>query len=70
MPEGEKAPNFLQKERTLTGLSPVLQEKVRLKFLDSFDEAKQMAKAKDLKMKFQSNFGRRENPSYIHEQPL
>ena len=54
LPEGEKAPNFLQKERFLAGLSPVLQEKVRSKFPDSFDEARQMAKAKDRKMLFQS----------------
>ena len=29
LPEGERAPNFLQKERFLAGLSPVLQEKVK-----------------------------------------
>ena len=52
LPEGERAPNFLQKERFLAGLSPVLQEKVRGKFLNNFDEAKQWAKEKDPKLQF------------------
>ena len=30
--EGERAPNFLQKERFLAGLNTLLQEKVRAKF--------------------------------------
>ena len=38
--EGERAPNFLQKERFLAGLTSLLQEKVRGKFLETFDEAK------------------------------
>ena len=50
LPEGEKAPNFLQKERFLAGLFLVLQEKVRGKFPENFDEAKQLAKAKDCKL--------------------
>ena len=50
LPEGEKAPNFLQKERFLAGLSLVLQEKLRGKFVENFDEAKQWAKAKDCKL--------------------
>ena len=52
LPKGERAPNFLQKERFLAGLSPVLQEKVRSKFPESFDEAKQWDKAKDRKLQF------------------
>lgn len=43
---------FLQKKRFLAGLSPVLQEKVRSKFLENFDEAKQLAKAKECKILF------------------
>ena len=61
LPKGEKAPNFLQKERFLAGLSPVLQEKVRSKFPDSFDEARQIVKAKNHKMLFQSSYGRRDH---------
>ena len=38
--EGERAPNFLQKERLLAGLNSLLQEKVRGKFLEIFDEAR------------------------------
>ena len=45
--EGERAPNFLQKERFLAGLNPLLQEKVQGKFLEKFDEARQWARAKD-----------------------
>ena len=40
LPEGERAPNFLQKERFLVDLSLVLQFKVRGKFLENFEEAK------------------------------
>ena len=32
LPKGERAPNFLQKERFLAGLSLMLQDKVRRKF--------------------------------------
>ena len=45
--EGERAPNFLQKERFLAGLNPLLQEKVRGKFPETFDEVRQWARAKD-----------------------
>ena len=69
LPEGERAPNFLQKERFLAGLSPVLQEKVRGKFPENFDEAKQWAKAKDRKLQFQANMVRREHQPLIDEQP-
>ena len=45
--EGERAPNFLKKENFLVGLNPLLQEKVRGKFPKTFDEARQLARAKD-----------------------
>ncbi|MCO5559069.1 hypothetical protein L7F22_012661 [Adiantum nelumboides] len=32
IPEGERAPNFLQKERFLVGLTPILRDKVKCKF--------------------------------------
>ena len=70
LPEGERVPSFLQKERFLAGLSSVLQEKVRSKFPKNFDEAMQMARAKDRKMQFQLNFGRRDHPHCVHELPL
>ena len=56
LPEGERAPNFLQKERFLAGLSPLLQEKVRGKFPENFEEAMHWAKTKDRKLQFQSGF--------------
>ena len=52
LPEGERVPNFLQKERFLAGLSPILQEKVRGKFLENFNKSRQWAKAKDRKLQF------------------
>ena len=58
--EGEQAPNFLQKERFLAGLNSLLQEKVRAKFLETFEEARQVARAKDRKLQFQANRARRE----------
>ena len=69
LPEGEKTPSFLQKERFLAGLSPILQEKVRAKFPEGFEDAKEKAKAKDHKMLFQAGYGRREPPHNIHEPP-
>ena len=50
--EGERAPNFLQKERFLAGLNPLLQEKVQAKFPETFDEARQWARVKDRKLQF------------------
>ena len=38
--EGERAPNFLQKERFLAGLNPLLHEKVWGKFPETFDKAR------------------------------
>ena len=48
--EGERAPNFLQKERFLAGINPLLQEKMRGKFPETFEIAKQLARAKDQKL--------------------
>ena len=42
---------------------------MRGKFLKSFDEAKQWAKAKDHKLHFQANLVRREHQPLIDEQP-
>ena len=47
LPEGERAPNFLQKEKFLAGLAPSLQEKVKEKFPEDFEEAMQIARLKD-----------------------
>ena len=58
--EGERAPNFLQKERFLAGLNALLQEKVRAKFPETFKDARQVARAKDQKLQFQANRARRE----------
>ena len=52
LPEGERAPNFIQKERFLAGLSPTLQEKVKGKFPESFEEAIQLARLKNYKLQF------------------
>ncbi|MCO5601673.1 hypothetical protein L7F22_055796 [Adiantum nelumboides] len=48
--EGERAPNFLQKERFLAGLTPILREKVKCKFPGSFKEALTWARLKDRKL--------------------
>ncbi|MCO5610922.1 hypothetical protein L7F22_065166 [Adiantum nelumboides] len=53
LPEGERAPNFLQKERFLAGLASVLREKVKCKFPDSFEDALTWARLKDRKLQFQ-----------------
>ena len=50
LPEGEGAPDFLKKEKFLAELSPSLQEKVKGKFPESFDEAMQWARLKDRKL--------------------
>ena len=44
----------------MAGLSRVLQEKIRLKFPDDFEEAKKMAKTKDRKIHLQAYYERRE----------
>ena len=69
LPEGERALNFLQKERFLADLSPVLQEKVKGKFPESFQEAIHWDKAKDRKLQFQSGLLRRELQPLTNEQP-
>ncbi|MCO5590748.1 hypothetical protein L7F22_044723 [Adiantum nelumboides] len=53
LPEGERAPNFLQKERFLAGLALVLREKVKCKFPDLFEVALTWARLKDRKIQFQ-----------------
>ncbi|MCO5588998.1 hypothetical protein L7F22_042962 [Adiantum nelumboides] len=54
--EGEKATNFLEKERFLVEITPILQEKVRCKFLESFKEALTWARLKDRKLQFQRSW--------------
>ena len=66
--EGERAPNFLQKERFLAGLNPLLQEKVRGKFPETFNKARQWARAKYWKLHFQANRARRELQPPLDEQ--
>ncbi|MCO5549332.1 hypothetical protein L7F22_002801 [Adiantum nelumboides] len=56
LPKGEKAPNFLQKERFLAGLTPILREKVKCKFPESFKEALTWARLKDRKLQFQRSW--------------
>ncbi|MCO5551799.1 hypothetical protein L7F22_005301 [Adiantum nelumboides] len=56
LPEGERAPNFLQKERFLAGLTPILREKVKCKFPESFKEALTWARIKDRKLQFQRSW--------------
>ncbi|MCO5603765.1 hypothetical protein L7F22_057917 [Adiantum nelumboides] len=56
LPKGEKAPNFLQKERFLAGLTPILREKVKCKFPKSFKEALTWARLKDRKLQFQRSW--------------
>ena len=66
--EGKRAPNFLQKERFLARFNPLLQEKVQAKFPETFDEARQWARAKDPKLQFQANKARRELQPPVDEQ--
>ena len=66
--EGERAPNFLQKEKFLARLNPLLQEKVWGKFLETFDKEGQLARAKDQKLQFQANRARRELQPPLDEQ--
>ena len=62
LPEGEGVPDFLKKEKFLAGLSPSLQEKVKGKFPENFEEAMQWARLKDQKLQFQTHVMRRESP--------
>ena len=62
LPEGEGAPDFLKKEKFLAGgLSPSLQEKVKGKFPENFEEAMQWARLKDRKLQFHAHVMRRES---------
>ncbi|MCO5600477.1 hypothetical protein L7F22_054590 [Adiantum nelumboides] len=60
--EGERAPNFLKKEKFLAGLFPDLQEKVKGKFPKTFEEALQIARVKDRKLEYQAHTSRVEHP--------
>ncbi|MCO5571568.1 hypothetical protein L7F22_025312 [Adiantum nelumboides] len=60
--EGERAPNFLKKEKFLAGLFPDLQEKVKGKFPETFEEALQIARVKDRKLEYQAHMSRVEHP--------
>ena len=62
LPEGEGVPDFLKKEKFLVGLSPSLQEKVKGKFPESFEESMQWARLKDQKLQFQAHVMRRDSP--------
>ena len=50
LPRGQQALKFLKKGEFLGGLFPVLQEKVRGKFPNTFEEALTYAKEKDRKL--------------------
>ncbi|MCO5561329.1 hypothetical protein L7F22_014950 [Adiantum nelumboides] len=52
--EGERAPECLKKDCFLAGLYPILREKVKVKFPDTFEKAMAYAKEKDRKLKFQA----------------
>ncbi|MCO5566872.1 hypothetical protein L7F22_020555 [Adiantum nelumboides] len=72
--QGERAPNFLQKERFLDGLSSPLKEKVKGKFPRTFEEAIQLAQLKDQKLQFQAYLSRTNQPqpqvqNVAHEVP-
>ncbi|MCO5604752.1 hypothetical protein L7F22_058922 [Adiantum nelumboides] len=60
--EGERAPNFLKKEKFLAGLFPDLQEKVKGKFPETFEEALQITRVKDRKLEYQAHTSRVEHP--------
>ncbi|MCO5595895.1 hypothetical protein L7F22_049946 [Adiantum nelumboides] len=60
--EGERAPNFLKKEKFLAGLFSDLQEKVKEKFPETFEEALQIARVKDQKLEYQAHTSRVEHP--------
>ncbi|MCO5573994.1 hypothetical protein L7F22_027772 [Adiantum nelumboides] len=60
--EGERALNFLKKEKFLAGLFPDLQEKVKGKFPETFEEALQIARVKDRKLEYQAHTSRVEHP--------
>ncbi|MCO5572322.1 hypothetical protein L7F22_026075 [Adiantum nelumboides] len=51
--EGERASECLKKDCFLAGLYPILREKVKVKFPDTFEKAMAYAREKDRKLKFQ-----------------
>ncbi|MCO5547161.1 hypothetical protein L7F22_000604 [Adiantum nelumboides] len=50
--KGERAPECLKKDCFLAGLYPILREKVKVKFPDTFENAMAYARDKDRKLKF------------------
>ncbi|MCO5578672.1 hypothetical protein L7F22_032516 [Adiantum nelumboides] len=50
--EGERAPECLKKDCFLAGLYPILQEKVKVKFPNTFEKAMAYAREKDRILKF------------------
>ncbi|MCO5553859.1 hypothetical protein L7F22_007385 [Adiantum nelumboides] len=52
--EGERAPECLKKDCFLAELYPILREKVKVKFPDTFEKAMAYAREKDRKLKFQA----------------
>ncbi|MCO5602964.1 hypothetical protein L7F22_057105 [Adiantum nelumboides] len=52
--EGERAPECLKKDCFLAGLYPILREKIKVKFPDTFEKAMAYAREKDRKLKFQA----------------
>ncbi|MCO5566389.1 hypothetical protein L7F22_020066 [Adiantum nelumboides] len=52
--EGERAPKCVKKDCFLVELYPILREKVRVKFPDTFEKAMAYAREKDRKLKFQA----------------
>ncbi|MCO5590917.1 hypothetical protein L7F22_044893 [Adiantum nelumboides] len=52
--EGERVPECLKKNCFLAGLYPILQEKVKVKFPDTFEKTMVFAREKDRKLKFQA----------------
>ncbi|MCO5602174.1 hypothetical protein L7F22_056302 [Adiantum nelumboides] len=52
--EGERAPECLKKDCFLARLYPILREKVKVKFSDTFENAMAYAREKDRKLKFQA----------------
>ena len=55
--EGERAPNCLKKDCFLVGLFPILREKVKSRFPDTFEQAITIAREKHRKLKFQEQTG-------------
>ena len=54
---GERAPNCLQKDRFISGLYPLLREKVKSKFPNTFEDALRIAREKNRKILYQAQAG-------------